>query len=122
MRNNRYYASKQFNRPYEKGGVDAGQSNAEMQAHEPVQAEYLEVEVFGNFDKAMRSFRAKVQKERILSLFKEKQSFEKPSDKKRRKRNEMKRKLIELEMKEDAPPRFKARRDREEDNFNNVQG
>lgn len=65
---------------------------------EPVQAQPLEVIVYGNnFDKAMRFFRAKVQKERILSLYKEKQSYEKPSDKRRRKRNEMKRKLFEID-------------------------
>lgn len=64
---------------------------------EPVQAQPLEVKVYGNnFDKALRAFRALVQKERILSAYKEKQSYEKPSDKQRRKRNESKRKLLEL--------------------------
>jgi len=67
---------------------------------QPVQAQHLEVKVlYGNFDKAMTAFRTLVQKERILSLYKEKQSYEKPSDRKRRKRNEMKRKFLELEMK-----------------------
>ena len=47
----------------------------------------------------MKAFRALVQKERVLSTYKEKSRYEKPSDKKRRKRNEMKRKLLELEMK-----------------------
>jgi small subunit ribosomal protein S21 len=64
---------------------------------EAVQAQPLEVKVYGNtFDKALRAFRALVQKERILSTYKEKQTYEKPSDKKRRKRNEAKRKLLEL--------------------------
>jgi len=64
---------------------------------QPVEALPLEVKVYGNnFDRALRAFRALVQKERILSLYKEKQSFEKRSDKRRRKRNEMRRKLIEL--------------------------
>lgn len=64
---------------------------------EPVQALPLEVKVYNNnFDKALRAFRALVQKERILSSYKEKQSYEKPSDKRRRKRNEMKRKRQEL--------------------------
>jgi small subunit ribosomal protein S21 len=76
-------------------------NNSEFDHVEPVQAQYLEVKVhFGNFDKAMSAFRNMVQKERILSSYKEKQVFEKPSDKKRRKRNEMKRKLLELEMKD----------------------
>lgn len=63
-------------------------------------AKPLEVVVYNNaFDKALRAFRALVQKERILSTYKEKQSYEKPSDRKRRKRNEMKRKLMELNSK-----------------------
>ena len=64
---------------------------------ESIQAQPLEVKVYGNnFDKALRAFRALVQKERILSSYKEKQSYEKPSDKRRRKRNESKRKLLEV--------------------------
>lgn len=66
---------------------------------EPVQAQPLEVKVYNNFDKASKAFRALVQKERILSIYKEKQSYEKPSDKKRRKRAEMKKRLFELELK-----------------------
>jgi small subunit ribosomal protein S21 len=66
---------------------------------EPVQAKPLEVKVFNNnFDKALRAFRALVQKERVLSTYKDRQSFEKPSDKKRRKRNEAKRKMLTLEI------------------------
>lgn len=53
-----------------------------------------------NFDRAIKAFRAVFQKERILSLYKEKSRFEKPSDKKRRKRNESKRKIYETKMKE----------------------
>jgi ribosomal protein S21 len=63
---------------------------------EAVQAKPLEVKVYGNFDKALRAFRALVQKERVLSSYKEKRSYEKPSDKHRRKRNEAKRKLLEM--------------------------
>ena len=64
---------------------------------EAVQAQPLEVKVYGNnFDKALRAFRALVQKERVLSAYKEKQSYEKPSDKRRRKRNESVRKNLEL--------------------------
>lgn len=107
MKNGKSYERKIFNKPI-KGGDFAGYSKVDSEAHEPVQAEPLEVKVFGNFDKAMRTFRALVQKERILSLYKEKQSFEKPSDKKRRKRNEMKRKLLELDMRDESP-RFKKK-------------
>lgn len=63
---------------------------------QPIEAKPLEVKVYNNFDKAMKAFRALVQKERILSTYKERQHYEKPSDKKRRKRNEMKRKMMEL--------------------------
>lgn len=60
---------------------------------EAVQAKPLQVTVYGNnFDKALKAFRALVQKERILSVYKERQTYEKASDRKRRKRNESKRK------------------------------
>ncbi len=81
-----------------KGG-DIVSNSSKFDHIQPVQALPVEVKVYNNFDKAMKAFRALVQKERTLSLYKEKQSFEKPSDKKRRKRNEMKRKLLELESK-----------------------
>jgi small subunit ribosomal protein S21 len=75
-------------------------THSEKLAHEAIQAEPLQVKVYGNnFEKALRAFRALVQKERILSIFKEKQTYEKPSNKKRRKRNESKRKQLELLMK-----------------------
>lgn len=77
-----------------KGGESVSQDS---KVSEAVQAQPLQVRVFsGNFDKALRAFRALVQKERVLSAYKEKQSYEKPSQKRRRKRNEMKRKLLEL--------------------------
>src|SRR5258706_5729400 len=64
---------------------------------EAVQAQPLEVKVYGNnFDKALRAFRALVQTERVLSSYKQKQSYEKPSDKRRSKRNESVRKQLEL--------------------------
>lgn len=58
----------------------------------------LEIKVYGyNFDRAFKTFRALVQKDRILSLYKQKQTFEKPSEKRRRKKNEMKQKRMEME-------------------------
>ena len=52
----------------------------------------LEVMVEGSsdeaFNNALRKFKSIIQKSQILSLFKEKQSYEKPSDKKRRKARE----------------------------------
>lgn len=81
-----------------KGGDSVNQSKF---AHiVPLQARPLEVKVYNNnFDRALKAFRALVQKERILSAYKDKQTYEKPSDKRRRKRNESMRKLRELEFK-----------------------
>ena len=67
---------------------------------EAVQAKPLQVIVYkNNFEKAFRAFKAVVQKERILSLYKEKSSFEKPSDKRRRKKNEAERERLSQERK-----------------------
>ena len=79
-----------------------GEASQVQDCHDPVQAEFLEVKVVnGNFDKAFRMFKSLVQRERILSSYKEKQSYEKPSDKKRRKRNEMKRKMMDFDRSKD---------------------
>jgi len=111
MKNNSRRDSKRtFNKP-SKGGELNGSSKFDH--IEPVQAQHLEVKVFGSFDKAMRTFRSLVQKERILSLYKEKQAYEKPSDKNRRKRNEMKRKLLELGMKDN--PNYKSKKREDQD-------
>jgi ribosomal protein S21 len=78
--------------------------------HQPIQAQPLEVKVYnGNFDKAFRTFRALVQKARVLSTYKERQSFEKPSDKKRRKRQESKRKQLERSTFSERKPRKRSR-------------
>lgn len=58
----------------------------------------LEVKVYGyNFEKAFKIFRNLVQKDRILSLYKQKQTYEKPSEKRRRKQSEMLQNRMELE-------------------------
>jgi len=86
--------SRKTSRKAQKGGEFVSHDSKENEA---VLAQPLEVRVYNNnFDKALRAFRALVQKERILSAYKEKQTYEKPSQKKRRKRNEMKRKMMEL--------------------------
>lgn len=59
----------------------------------------LEVRVHNDFDRAFKQFRLLVQTERVLSLYKEKQSYEKPSEKRRRKHNESIQKNFELEIK-----------------------
>jgi len=45
---------------------------------------------------AIRIFRGLITKERIMSVLKEHASYEKPSDKKRRKRREMQRRLRKI--------------------------
>jgi small subunit ribosomal protein S21 len=99
MKDNYRKPRKNFSKKAQKGGESSAVVVNDKFAHiEPVQAQPLEVKVYnGNFDKALRAFRALVQKERILSSYKEKQSYEKPSDKRRRKRNEMKRKRVEMD-------------------------
>lgn len=81
--------SNRFDKKVSKGGESTNQSKHSA----AVQARPLEVRVHNNFDKALRAFRALVQKERVLSLYKEKQTYEKPSDKRRRKHAEYMRNL-----------------------------
>lgn len=86
--------NKQFKKSL-KGGDLVNISNS-MSVTAEIELHPLEVKVYNNnFDKALKAFRALVQKERILSIYKEKQSYEKPSQKRRRKRNESKRKILE---------------------------
>ena len=103
-----------------KGGESQGNSESNISSTTnsiaadniiPIQAKPLEVKIMGgnNFDKAFRAFRAIVQKERILSVYKEKQSFEKPSDKKRRKKNESRRKAFEATLKAKNPEKNKKK-------------
>lgn len=97
MKDQQNRKNKRNNKKASKGG-DIVAAIPDKFAHtEAVQAQPLEVKVYGNnFDKALRAFRALVQKERVLSAYKEKQSYEKPSDKRRRKINESKRKQLEI--------------------------
>jgi small subunit ribosomal protein S21 len=88
---------KNFNKPSIGGDKSAATVNGkQIGPGDAIQAKPLEVRVFGNFDRAFRAFRTLVQKERVLSTYKEKQSYEKPSDKRRRKINEAKRKQMEI--------------------------
>jgi small subunit ribosomal protein S21 len=101
------HGRKPFNRS-SRGGENPKNNNdatATIEPHQPIQAIPLQVVVYGNFERALRTFKNLVQKERILSDFKEKQSFEKPSDKKRRKQNESKRKRFEESFKREDKPR-----------------
>ena len=101
-----YYSNKKNSKTISKGGDNiASESNsapAELEFHP------LEVRVYNNnFDKALKAFRALVQKERILSLYKEKQSYEKPSQKRRRKKNESKRKIMEASFAKNKQPKHR---------------
>lgn len=103
--------AKKTSKQAQKGGEFVSHDSKNNEA---VQAQPLEVRVYNNnFDKALRAFRALVQKERILSAYKENQSYEKPSQRKRRKRNEMKRKLMELNS--DKKKSFPKRNDSQAD-------
>jgi ribosomal protein S21 len=75
-----------------------------MNNHEPVIAKPIEVKIYKekDFDRAMRAFRAMVQKEKVLSLYKEKQAHETKSQKKRRKQSEAKQKRLELTYKNNS--------------------
>lgn len=58
----------------------------------------LEVKVTGKFDEALHKFRAIVTKERIMSSLKEHESYEKPSERKRRKIREGKQRTRKLQL------------------------
>lgn len=96
--------SKTFNKAVKGGEFETASiniNNKDFSHIQPVFAKPIEIVVYNNsFDKALRAFRALVQKERILSAYKERQSYEKPSDKKRRKRNEARRKMLEVNSKD----------------------
>ncbi len=108
-------SSKQAKKGGESQAVEVNDNFSDI---EPVLAQHLEVKVYNNnFDRALKAFRALVQKERVLSLYKERQSYEKPSQKKRRKRNEMKRKLMEL----DNPKRDLSKNDKPVKNISSTE-
>lgn len=103
MRNKDSWKQETYNSRSKGGDTQA------VDSHTPIQAKPLEVKVGDNFDKAFKIFRSIVQKERVISTFKEKQSFEKPSVKRRRKRAESRQKRHEAEMKRDYNDRDKPR-------------
>lgn len=72
---------------------------------EAVVCQPLQVKVSAPFDgecfgRALKAFRAITQKEKVVSNLKMKQSFEKPSDKRRRKQKEANRKEFEARQKQ----------------------
>lgn len=66
-----------------------------------IQFRGLEVKVHDNdFEDAFRKFKSLIQKEKILSDYKEAQRYEKPSDKKRRKKRECIQKVMLAKLRE----------------------
>lgn len=55
---------------------------------------YVRIRPGDNFDDAVRKFKKRVEKDGILQEYKKRQYFEKPSDEKRRKRMEARRKAL----------------------------
>jgi len=74
-----YNKDKKYGRKHNLYGIQAQVSPTQVR----IRGESRE-----EFESAFRAFKSLVQKEKIISLYKEKQSYEKPSDKKRRKRKE----------------------------------
>ena len=60
-------------------------SNFESLNLKPLQ---VNVEDFNSFEEALKYFRLQVNKERIFSIIKQKSAYEKPSERKRRKKRE----------------------------------
>jgi len=112
-KNRKHYKFKKASKGGEFSPVIVNDKYPQLEA---VQAQPLEVKVYNNnFDRALKAFRALVQKERILSIYKDHQFYEKPSDRKRRKRNEMRRKLMELDSPRPEAKRSKYRKSSSED-------
>lgn len=107
---------KQFSKQAWKGGEnqpDFEVVNGQFDHIQPVLAKPLEVVVNQGFERAFRLFKSLVQKEGVLSLYKERQRFEKKSDKLRRKKIEAKRRLLEAERKFVNPTFKKKFKDKE---------
>lgn len=66
------------------------------------------------FDVAFRRFKTMVQKEKVLSTYKQRSAYEKPSEKRRRKRQEMMSKLFEQTDKAKKPKDKKMKKDEED--------
>lgn len=60
----------------------------------------IEVKVYDSFDDAYRKFKTLVQADGVLALYRAKQSYEKPSERKRRKEREAENRRFLAEMRE----------------------
>lgn len=68
--------------------------------HEPVTCDPLQIIVGHSFEDSVRKFKSIFQKEKIVARLKEKQAYEKPSEKKRRKSREATERKALLEQRE----------------------
>lgn len=73
----------------------------------------LEVEVDGDLEKALRKFKILFQRDRVIGQLKERRFYEKPSEKKRRKRREAYGRRLKDEMMRSGE--WDSRKNREED-------
>ncbi len=80
----------------------------------------IQVEVFNSFEDALRRFKSSVQKSKILSLYKEKRQYEKPSAKKRRKKREMleRKRITELREKQMINGEWDRRQQKKDQKYN----
>jgi small subunit ribosomal protein S21 len=76
----------------------------------------LEVEVRTSFDEALKHFKSIIQKSKILNEYKEKSRYEKPSEKKRRKKMESfeRNRLAEIKEKQMASGEWEKRQQQKE--------
>lgn len=73
---------------------------SDVNPQEEVVVETIEVKVYGDFENAYRKFKSLVQKEKIIAAYKQRQSYEKPSAKKKRKSREAHQRLLMADARE----------------------
>lgn len=74
---------------------------SDQNPQDEVVIEPLEIKVLhNNLEEALKRFKAKVQKEKIIQTYKQRQSYEKPSEKIRRKKREARERTFLAEMRE----------------------
>jgi len=75
--------------------------NKESESGDNITCRPLQIIVNHSFEDAVRKFKSLFQKEKIANRVKEKQAFEKPSDKKRRKQRESEERRVVMEQREE---------------------
>jgi small subunit ribosomal protein S21 len=75
--------------------------NKESESGDNITCRPLQIIVNHSFEDAVRKFKSMCQKEKIANRVKEKQAFEKPSDKKRRKQRESEERRLVMEKRDE---------------------